>query len=83
MQKKSLFFFLLLSVSCIAADGEEDPFLFDLTEESSGESAPGESFMNTRFSNTVEGRLRKFTRQSDFLSSRLRLDSSFLADNGR
>ena len=81
MQKKSLFFFLLLSVSCIAADGEEDPFLFDLTEESSGESAPGESFMNTRFSNTVEGRLRKFTRQSDFLSSRLRLDSSFLADN--
>ena len=74
-----------LLAACLFLSGHvqagEDPFAFDLTEGEEAEKAESSAF-DYRFSNTVEGRLRKFTRQSDFLSSRLRLNSSLLLDAG-
>lgn len=55
----------------------EDPFSFDLTDGSEdGEDST--SSYNFRFTNSIEARMRKFIRHDDFLSSRLRLNSSFL-----
>lgn len=74
----------LLAV-CLLCSGQvtagDDPFDFDLTENTSGEETEASSF-TSRFTNSLEGRLRKFTRRSDFLSSRLRLNSSLLLDAG-
>ena len=76
---------IIFPVVCFFLSGqilaEDDPFAFDLTEGGNGAEAESSSY-DYRFSNTVEGRLRKFTRQSDFLSSRLRLNSSLLLDAG-
>ena len=58
----------------------EDPFAFDLSDTLDNEEAS--SPVKTRFSNSVEMKLRKFTRRSGFLSSLLRLNSSLLLDTG-
>lgn len=74
----------LLTV-CLCLSGqvmaEDDPFAFDLTEGDDDTAAESSAY-DYRFSNAIEGRLRKFTRRSDFLSSRLRLNSSLLLDAG-
>ncbi len=72
----------LLAVTFLLSEvalGEEDPFAFDLTEEMEN-TTEDEGILESRFSNVIEGRARKFTKQHGFLSSRLRLNSSLLLD---